>query len=109
MQRSFRDSPTDIVIGCKMQARTAYTEQHDQVAGIGFRNVHRVWAQQKIVENNGTKILWDFQIHLGRYWPINQLHGVVEGQKTAVVLDVVVSSTNNIRMEYEKLEKVPKE
>ena len=53
-----------IVAGCKMQAGTAYTERHNQVAGIVDRNIcseygldppkSRWETPQKVVENNGA-------------------------------------------------------
>lgn len=63
------ESICNIVAGCKVQARTMYTERHNQVAGIVYRNI---WAlcglkvfnpssetTHKVVENNRAKVLWD--------------------------------------------------
>ncbi|KAM6449746.1 uncharacterized protein PHA67_017094 [Liasis olivaceus] len=110
--REASETVQHIMAGCKMQARTAYTEWHNQVAGIVYRNICTVYGldllksrweiPQKVMENNRAKILWDFQIQTDR--PIIMV--VDKDQKTAVVIDVAVPSDSNIRKkEYEKLEK----
>ena len=100
-----------------MQAGTAYTERHNQVAGIVYRNIcseygldppkSRWETPQKVVENNRAKLLWDFQIQTDRKVLANQPDiVVVDKQKEAVVIDVAVPSDSNIKKnEYEKLEK----
>ena len=66
-----------------MQAGTAYTERHNQVAGIVYRNIFSEYGldppksrwetPQKVVENNRTKLLWGFPIQTDRrHWPTNQ-------------------------------------
>ena len=104
--------------GCKIQAGTAYTERHNQVAGIVYRNICTVYGldppksrweiPQKVVENDRAKILWDFQIQADRQVLANQPDIVVvdKDQKTVVAIDVMVPSDSNIRKkEFEKQEK----
>ena len=65
-----------------MQAGTAYTERHNQVAGIVYRNIcskygldppkSRWETPQKVVKNNRAKLLWDFQIQTDRKILANQ-------------------------------------
>ena len=92
-----------IVAGCKMQAGTAYTERHNQVAGIVYRNIcseygldppkSRWETPQKVVENNRAKLLWDFPIQKNRKVLANQPDIVVidKQKKDAVVIDVAVN------------------
>ena len=63
---------------------------------------------QKVVENNRTKLLWDFPIQTDRKVLANQQDIVVidKQKKESVVIDIAVPSDSNIKQkEYEKLEK----
>lgn len=51
-----------------MQAGTAYTETHNIVVGVMYRNICAAYGPEvrdkmrpKVVENNSNKILWDFK------------------------------------------------
>lgn len=59
-----------IVAGSNKQAGTAYTERHNQVTGILYRNIFAAYGLEipmsqwdmpsKVAENTSTKFLWDF-------------------------------------------------
>ncbi|KAF7659584.1 hypothetical protein LDENG_00296340 [Lucifuga dentata] len=68
--RLCKDTPETvqhIVAGCKMLAGTAYTEKHNQVAGIVYRNICAEYGLEvpkskwetppKVVENGRAKVL----------------------------------------------------
>ncbi|XP_024121103.1 uncharacterized protein LOC112142083 [Oryzias melastigma] len=106
-----------IPAGWKMLAGKANMENHNQVAGIIYRNMYRIWTgnpkvkwetPQKVLENERAKILMDFQIQTDRMVMENQPDIVVvdKEQRKAVVVDVAVPSHGNIKKkEHEKLEK----
>lgn len=60
-----------------MQAATAFTDRHNQVAVIMYRNIcreyrldipkYRLEIPQKVLDNKKSKILWDFQTQTDRY------------------------------------------
>ena len=61
-----------------------------------------------MIENEQVKILWDLQIQTNKLVMANQPDIVVvdKHQRTAVVVDVTITSNSNIRKkEHEKLEK----
>ena len=91
-----------IVAGCKMQAGTAYTERHNQVAGLVYRNIcsqYGLEPPQKVVEYKRAKLLWDFLIQTNRKVLANQPDIVVvdKQKKEAVVIDIAVPSDSNIK------------
>ncbi|KAF7655094.1 hypothetical protein LDENG_00060930, partial [Lucifuga dentata] len=107
-----------LVSGCKMLAGTAYTEKHNQVAGIVYRNVCAEYRLEvpkskwetppKVVENGRAKVLWDFKFQTDKQLLANQPDMVVvdKEQKRAVVIDVAVPADSNIRKkEHQKIQK----
>ncbi|KAF7649568.1 hypothetical protein LDENG_00139440 [Lucifuga dentata] len=71
--RLCKDAPETVqhsLAGCKMLAGTAYTERHNQVAGIVYRNICAEYGLEvpkskwetppKVAENSRAKVLWDF-------------------------------------------------
>ncbi|TWW67382.1 hypothetical protein D4764_02G0004230 [Takifugu flavidus] len=98
-----------ITAGCKMLAGKAYMERHNQVAGIVYRNICTEYGLEvpgtrwetppKVVENEQTKILWDFQIQTDKMVVANQPDIVVvdKHRKTVVVIDVAIPSDSNIK------------
>ncbi|KAF7642936.1 hypothetical protein LDENG_00248050 [Lucifuga dentata] len=101
-----------------MLAGTAYTERHNQVAGIVYRNICAEYGQEvpkskwetppKMIENGRAKVLWDFKFQTDKQLLANQPDMVVvdKEQKRAVVIDVTVPADSNIRKkEHQKMEK----
>ncbi|KAF7641260.1 hypothetical protein LDENG_00287520 [Lucifuga dentata] len=92
-----------------MLAGTAYTERHNQVAGIVYRNICAKYGLEvlkskwetppKVVENSRAKVLWDFKFQTDQQLLANQPDMVVvdKEQKRALVIDVVVPADSNIR------------
>lgn len=99
-----------------MQAGATYTERHNQVVGIVYRNTCWIcgldpsktkWKiLQKIVESNKEKILWDFskQTQEDKQVVINQPDIVVDKSQKSVLIDR--ANRNDRKKEYEKLEKL---
>ncbi|KAF7665893.1 hypothetical protein LDENG_00129980 [Lucifuga dentata] len=122
-----RDAPETvqhIIAGCKMLAGTAYTERHNQAAGIVYRIICAEYGLEvpkskwetppTVVENGRAKVLWDFKFQTDKQLLANQPDMVVvdKEQKRAIVIDVAVPADSNIRKkEHEKIEKYqgPKE
>ena len=101
-----------------MQKGTAYMERQNQGAGIVYRNICAEYGLEvqklkwetplKVVENDRTKILWDFQIQTNKQLMTNQLDNVVVDklQNKAIVTDVAIPSDSNIEnKKHKKLEK----
>ncbi|KAF7642179.1 hypothetical protein LDENG_00262910 [Lucifuga dentata] len=119
--RLCKDAPETvqhIVAGCKMLDGTAYTERHNQVAGIVYRNICAEYGLEvlkskwetppKVVENGRAKVLWDFKFQTDKQLLDNQPDMVVvdKEQKRTVVIDMAVPADSNIRKkEHEKIEK----
>ncbi|KAF7649100.1 hypothetical protein LDENG_00146690 [Lucifuga dentata] len=119
--RLCKDAPETvqhIVALCKMLAGTAYTERHNQVAGIVYRNICAKYRLEvpkskwetppKVVENGRDKVLWDFKFQTDKQLLDNQPDMMVvdKEQKRAVVINVAVPADSNIRKkEHEKIEK----
>ena len=107
-----------IASGCQQLAGTAYTERHNQVAGIVYRNIcteynlecPKDWWETppKVNENDEAKILWDFHIQTDRQVIANQPDIVIVDKikKTASIIDIAVPMDGNIKKkEIEKVEK----
>ncbi|KAF7664173.1 hypothetical protein LDENG_00185720 [Lucifuga dentata] len=101
-----------------MLAGTAYTERHNQVAGIVHSNICAEYGLEvpkakwetppKVVENGRARVLWDFKFQTDKQVLANQPDTVVvdKEQKRAIVIDVAVPADSNIRKkEHEKIEK----
>ncbi|KAF7655390.1 hypothetical protein LDENG_00056830 [Lucifuga dentata] len=85
-----------------MLAGTAYTERHNQVAGIVYRNICAEYGLEvpkskwetpsKVVENSRAKVLWDFKFQTDKQLLANQPDMVVvdKEQKRVIVTDVAV-------------------
>ena len=100
-----------------MQAGTAYTERHIQMAGIVYRNIcseygldppkSRWETPQKVVKNNRARLLWVFPIQTDGKVLANQPDIVIidKQKKEAVVINIAVPSDSNIKKkEHNKLE-----
>ena len=107
-----------IVSGCKQLVGTAYTERHNHVAGLVYRNLcaqygirqpEKWWEMpDKVNENDRAKILWDFYIRTDKHVLANKPDIVVidKAQKTASIIDIAVPNDSNIASkEKEKVEK----
>ena len=107
-----------ITSGCKQLAGTAYTERHNQVAGIVYRNICKVYdldtpkdwweIPEKVVENERAKILWDFYIQTDKHVMANQPDIVIvdKVKKQATIVDIAVPNDVNIKSkEQEKVQK----
>ena len=91
-----------IVAGCKMQAETAYTERHNQVAVIVYRNICSEYGLDPPKSRGITKQQGKAPVGMANQPDIV----VIDKQKEAVVIDVAVPSDNNIKKKYyEKLVK----
>uniref|UniRef100_A0A3Q0T2E5 Aminopeptidase n=1 Tax=Amphilophus citrinellus TaxID=61819 RepID=A0A3Q0T2E5_AMPCI len=81
-----------------MQAGTAYTERHNQMAGIVYRNICATYGlglpksqwetPLKMTENNRAKVMWDFefQTETQQHLQANQ-PDIAAKEKTAIVID----------------------
>jgi hypothetical protein len=107
-----------ITSGCTQLAGTAYTERHNQVALIVYRNICQVYdletprnwweIPEKVVENEKAKILWDFHIQTDKQVMANQPDIVIvdKEKKVATIIDIAVPMDINIKAkEHEKIEK----
>jgi len=98
-----------IAAGCKMQAGTTYMERHNPVAGIVCRNICGEYRWEvsksewetppKVVENDRSKILWDFQVQTNKLVMADQPCG---GRQTT---DEHSERSNIKKKEHEKLKK----
>ena len=104
--------------GCVKLAGTAYTERHNQVALIIYRNICDVYDLEtpknwweipaKNVENDKAKILWDFHIQTDKQVKANQPDIVIvdKERKESTIIDIAVPNDINIKeKEHEKIEK----
>lgn len=107
-----------IISGCKQLAGTAYTERHNQVANIIYRQICETYdletpknwweTPNKAIENSKAKILWDFYIQTDKQVLANQPDIVIidKDKKQATIIDIAIPNDYNIQdKEKEKVQK----
>ena len=107
-----------IISGCKQLAGTAYTERHNQVANMIYREICEFYNLEttknwweipnKATENSKAKLLWDFYIQTDKQVLANQPDIVIidKDKKQATIIDIAIPNDYNIQdKEKEKVQK----
>ncbi|KAF7655154.1 hypothetical protein LDENG_00059220, partial [Lucifuga dentata] len=93
----------------------SYTERHNQVAGIVYRNIcakfrlevpKSKWeTPSKVTENNGrAKILWGFKFRTGKQVLLtNQTWWLTRSRRELVINAAILSDANIRKKEHKKL------
>lgn len=108
-----------LVSGCSILAKQEYLSRHNKVAQyihwrvcqhFGLETAHQWYEHETppVIQNNQTKILWDFSIQTDKTIKANRPDLVIQDKtnKTCLLVDVSVPSDRNTSVKtFEKLSK----
>ena len=114
--KSKKETIDHLICGCSSIAATEYLQRHNKIAQYIHWKVCRsvgmttsdMWYNHQteaVMENNNTKVLWDFQVHTDRPIRANRPDIIIKNKKTqcCLLIDVAVPGDANVaNKEFEK-------